>query len=113
MIPSFSYCVLAAKKKRRQIVEKVKEVKQFNKTPDKYNNKELSALLQYKKRETDTAIPTRKLEMLSLYHQWYTPNKPTYRPSPINSPVASDDEKTNSGGCLSDFEDEEALPVLI
>ena len=65
------------------------------KKPSSMTNKEFTTMLRYKGQKSDRKLLTKKVEMLSLYHLWYTEGQPIHRPSPTCSPAVSDAELYN------------------
>ena len=84
------------KNKLKVVKENVEEIRKTNKLFSNMNNKELSAMLKYKKQKDDGKVPTRKVDMNSLCMQCYTLSTVTYSPYPPTSPMISKNEADRS-----------------
>ena len=99
------------KKECEQARAKVQEIRQKRKEPSDLNNKELTTMLKYKRRKTDRKLPTKKQDMLSLYHHWYTEGQPFFRPSPVCSPNVSDAESDMEMSVVDDDDVDIVIPI--
>ena len=99
------------KKECEQARAKVQEIRQKRKEPSDLNNKELTTMLKYKRRKTDRKLPTKKQDMLSLYHHWYTEGQPFFRPSPVCSPNVSDAESDMEMSVVDNNDVDIVIPI--
>ena len=105
-------------KKRKEVRNKKEEgifstekIQNKRKSTDDFLNKELTILLRFKKRKTNPKLPTKKSEMLHLYHKWYNQTLPSFCLSPSSSHIVSKAEEMNASN--GDNEDEEEIVVQV
>ena len=86
----------------------VKKIREKNKSCETLKSHELTALLKFKKRKSDKALPIKKKDKQELYRMWY--EGPNRRDTPPSTPNVSDSENDETSN-TSDEDKEDLIDI--